>query len=226
MIDALLGLIYPELCVVCRRSLLKFEQHICLTCLAQLPYTRFHEVSNNPVEKNFWGRIIFERAFAFLYFNKKGVTQKILHHLKYNNNKELAMYLGNLYGEQLKNTVINLGIKAVVAVPLHIKKLRQRGYNQSEWFANGLCESLNVENLSKCLMRVVATDTQTRKSRIQRWQNVENIFEITNSAPLKSKHILLVDDVITTGATIEACVSALQQIDDIKISIASIAYAN
>ncbi|MFN4083480.1 MAG: ComF family protein [Bacteroidia bacterium] len=225
MLASLLNLVYPELCITCRRNLLKFENFICLHCEAKLPYSNYHLTNDNPVEKTFWGRFPFEYAFAFLLFNKKGMAQKLLHQLKYNNNKELAMHLGKLYGLQLKSSNKNFDFNGVIAVPLHISKLRQRGYNQSEWFAKGISESLQIEDFSYIIKRTIATSTQTKKSRIERWQNVADIFELNKPETIYKKHILLVDDVITTGATIEACANTILKANNTKISIASIAFA-
>ncbi len=202
------------------------EKHICIGCRLQLPETNFHLETENKVEKTFWGRIPVERAFAFLYFNKAGLTQQLLHQLKYKGNQDLADFLGVIYGQRLVKTVENHKIDAIVAVPLHYTKLRKRGYNQSLAFANGLSKSLHIDNFSATVVRNKATETQTKKSRLERWQNVESIFTVLEPERLKNKHLLLVDDVITTGATIESCARAIQKQSGCLVSIASIAYAN
>ncbi len=202
------------------------EKHICIGCRLQLPETNFHLEIENKVEKTFWGRIPVERAFAFLYFNKAGLTQQLLHQLKYKGNQDLADFLGVIYGQRLVNTVENHKIDAIVAVPLHYTKLRKRGYNQSLAFANGLSKSLKIDNFSAVVVRNKATETQTKKSRLERWQNVESIFTVLEPERLKNKHLLLVDDVITTGATLESCARAIQKQSNCLVSIASIAYAN
>jgi len=225
MLHYLVNLIYPNLCTVCRNNLLKDEKFICINCLGNLPYTNFHTVADNPVEKTFWGRANINRAFAMLYFNNKGAAQRLLHALKYDGNKELAHFLGFIYGRQLAESGM-FKTDVIAAIPLHSSKLRQRGYNQSEWFAAGLCESLGALNCSDAIIRNVATATQTKKTRIERWQNVEQIFSILNPEKLTNKHVLLVDDVITTGATIEACVQEIGKLTHTKISIAAIAFVN
>lgn len=196
---------------------------MCLLCESKLPFTGFHLQRNNPLEKTFWGRLPFEAAFSMLYFNNKGLAQKLLHQLKYDGNKELGAHLGLMYALQLKNSDTIKNLAGVVAVPLHISKFRQRGYNQSEWFANGLSEGLNIPNLSYAIKRSIATETQTKKTRLERWQNVSSIFTIADADAISNKHILLVDDVITTGATLEACAFSLLQVSGVKISLASVA---
>lgn len=223
MLNSLLNLLYPELCLTCRQPLLKYEKHICLLCESKLPFTGFHLQRQNPLEKTFWGRLPFEAAFAMLYFNNKGLAQKLLHQLKYDGNKELGAHLGLMYAQHLKTADTIKNLAGVVAVPLHLSKLRQRGYNQSEWFANGLCEGLDIPNLSSAIVRQVATETQTKKNRLERWQNVSAIFSVTNPELIANKHVLLVDDVITTGATLEACANSLLQVSGVKISLASVA---
>ncbi len=224
--ESLIHIFYPNLCLTCNTSLVPGEKHICLSCRLKLPETNYHMERENKVEKTFWGRIPIERAFSFLYFNKAGLTQQLLHQLKYKGNEDLAVFLGVLYGQKLKKTVENHKIDAIVAVPLHTSKLRKRGYNQSLAFANGLSESLLIDNYSNLLVRNRATDTQTSKNRLERWQNVESVFSVKEPEKLKDKHLLLVDDVITTGATIESCANAIRSQSDCRLSIASIAYAN
>jgi len=225
MLEAILQLVFPNLCLNCHQSLVIGERHLCLFCQLELPETQYHLSKDNGIEKSLWGKIPFERAFSFLYFNQKGITQKILHELKYKGNEELAVYLGKLYGERLKASDAVYGIDAIVAIPLHPVKLRKRGYNQSQAFANGLCQTLEIEDWSKYLFRKKNTQTQTQKSRLERWSNVSDIFGIKNPKHFDKKHILLVDDVITTGATIESCVREIIEKSNCKLTIASIAHA-
>jgi ComF family protein len=190
-----------------------------------LPETNNHLNKENEVEKTLWGRIPFERAFSFLFFNQQGMTQKLLHELKYKGNEELATFLGEIYAQRIKKTVENHRIDAIAAIPLHSSRLKKRGYNQSLAFANGISNLLEIENLSSALVRTKATDTQTKKSRTERWENVSSIFEVADARLLENKHILLVDDVITTGATIESCAKEIIKSSNCTISIASIAFA-
>lgn len=225
MLQHILHLLYPNLCLNCNKSLVQTERYLCLICQLNLPETNDHLVKENSVEKTMWGRIPFERAFSFLYFNQKGVTQRLLHELKYRGNEELAVYLGEIYAARIKQTAQNHGIDAIVAVPLHASRLKKRGYNQSFAFAEGIAKGLNIENLSTAVERRKATDTQTKKSRAERWKNVSSIFCVTQANLLQQKHILLVDDVITTGATIESCGQEIIKAVDCTLSIASIAFA-
>jgi ComF family protein len=221
MLQDLLGIFFPKLCIGCNRTLLKNEDYICSTCSYHLPVTNFHLQKNNLLEKIFWGRVNIEKAFSFLYFKKGNITQKLLHELKYKGNKDLGNYIGTIFGEKLQH---HLGdINCVVAIPLHRTKLKKRGYNQSEFFAAGLSSQLKIENLSAFVSKKNATETQTKKNRYERWENVEKIFEVENPTVFKDKHVLLVDDVITTGSTIEACAHSITEVTNCKISIASIA---
>lgn len=227
MINGLLHILFPNCCLSCDTSLLAEEKYLCLECLANLPKTNFHLEKNNSVERSFWGRVPLQQAFSYLYFLEEGMTRKLLHNIKYNGDKELAEFLGASYGAQLQEQIPDLYFDGILAVPLHISKFRKRGFNQSEEFAKGLSNATGIPNLSHLTKRNKATDTQTRKSRIERWQNVSEIFSV--NAELKNKkhtpHFLLVDDVITTGATMESFANSIIQSLDCKVSIASIAYA-
>ncbi len=225
MWQGIVSLFYPRLCVLCNGNLLSAEEHFCTTCQMDMPITNFHLQQGNELEKMFWGRVKIERAFSFMYFKKGGMVQKMLYQLKYKGNIELAQYLGMLYGTSLHQIIAEQNIHAVIAIPLHKSKQKKRGYNQSKLFADGLCYTLQIENFSKHVSRVVATETQTKKGRFDRWQNVESIFNVSNIAALENRHVLLVDDVITTGATIEACAIELLKINGCKVSVASIAVA-
>lgn len=222
MLDDLLGLLFPKLCVGCNAALLKNETFICTTCHLHLPLTHYHRQPGNALEKLFWGRAEVVRAFSLLHFRKGSITQHLLHELKYKGNKELGHFIGRMYGQMLKG---HTDIDAVMAIPLHPSKLRKRGYNQSDFFAEGLAGQLGIQNLSPFVVRNKATETQTKKSRFERWENVADVFAVKQADALKDRHILLVDDVITTGATIEACVNGIRSNVPCRLSIASIAMA-
>lgn len=223
MIKEFVELFFPDLCIACNDHLLKQEEFICSDCLYHLPQTNYHFNSDNDLSKTFWGRIPLETVCAFLYFKKDGSVQSLLHNLKYHGGKELAQFLGRYYGQKLKES--DLKFDVVAAIPLHKSKLRKRGYNQSAWFAKGIAETLGISDLSERVVRNVATETQTRKDRFQRWQNVENIFSVSSPEMFSNKHVLIVDDVITTGATIEALCNTILQTTNCKLSVAAIATA-
>lgn len=226
MLKDFFALIYPKICLACGKSLFKNEQSICTYCNYHLPKTNFHLVNANPIEKIFWGRTTIYSAAAFYNFGKGGKVQQMMHQLKYKGQKELGITLGKLYGFDLKKSERFNAVDVIIPVPLHSRKIRKRGYNQSELFAEGLSLSMNIPFNFNILYRALESETQTKKSRFSRWQNVESVFQLRDAMNLKGKHILLVDDVITTGATLEACAQVLQQIPDVKISVATIAYAN
>ena len=219
-----LALIYPQLCLACERSLYKNEQHICTFCRYSLPKTNFHQVKDNPVARLFWGRVNINSAAAYYSFIKESKVQHLIHRLKYKGQSAVGIFLGKLYGKDLMKVEPFNTCDLVLAVPLHKKKLRKRGYNQSELFAQGLSESMEIRHEENKIDRITATETQTKKSRYMRWENVATVFKVKDPETLKGKHILLVDDVITTGATLEACAQALLKIKDTKVSIAAIAF--
>jgi ComF family protein len=225
LLDDFLSLFYPSVCYACGSSLFQQEEIICTSCLYHLPRTNFHRDPENPVAQTFWGRISVHSATSYYYFSKKGNVQHLLHHLKYKGRKEIGVYIGRQFGYELKEADLFKTSEVIIPVPLHPKKLKKRGYNQSEQFAFGLASAMNIELDVSSLIRCKPSETQTKKSRFRRWENVKDIFTITPGAKLAGRHILLVDDVITTGATLEACAEALFKIPSIKLSIATIAYA-
>ncbi len=218
------NLFFPDLCIVCNSHLVNQEELICTKCLYNLPKTNYHKEIENPVSQLFWGRTKVEYATGFFTFSKGSKYQGMMHKFKYHGNKEIGYVLGKSFGNQLRNSVFNQ-IDIIIPVPLHKSKLKKRGYNQSEWIAKGLSETIKKPLDIKSFIRSVATETQTRKSRFERWKNVEKIFKATNENALKGYHILLVDDVVTTGSTLEACANAILEIKDTKVSIAALAVA-
>ncbi|SDF34364.1 comF family protein [Mucilaginibacter pineti] len=219
------SLLFPELCPACNASLVANEHIICSDCRYNLPYTDFHLQADNIVAQQFYGKIKVEAAYALYYFNKGGNVQNMMHHFKYSGMHKIGKVLGGIAGSQLaQNTIFNT-IDYIIPVPLHKSRLRKRGYNQSACFADGLAEKLNAGVEIDNLVRVVATDTQTHKSRFARFQNMQQVFSIANPEKLAGKHILLVDDIITTGSTLEACGMELLKVPGLTLSIATIAYA-
>jgi ComF family protein len=223
MLNDFFNLIFPDLCCACNNALLKNENIICTNCIVNLPKTNFHLDKENPVIKIFWGRIQIEMATSFYSFSKKSKVQNLLHQLKYNGVKEVGSIIGGLFGHELKHSEYFKDIHYIIPVPLHKKKLKKRGYNQSEWIAKGLSETMNIPVNSNFLYRKVDSKTQTNKSRYKRWENVNEIFGIEGDE-INNSTVLLVDDVVTTGSTIEACAQMLIN-QGCKVYVATIAYA-
>jgi len=226
MINDFISLIFPQVCASCGKSLYKNEHSICTYCSYHLPKTNYHTDNANPVAKIFWGRINIYSAAAYYNFGKGGKVQHLVHQLKYRGQKEIGVTLGKFYGYDLRKSDAFNTVETVIPVPLHPKKKKKRGYNQSECFAEGLAESMNAKTDFTTLFRATDSETQTRKSRFNRWKNVETIFQLKDVKLLEGKHILLVDDVVTTGATLEACAQTLLRIPGVKVSIATIAFAS
>ncbi len=219
-----ISLIFPELCQACAKSLYRNEEIICADCLYHLPYTNFHQQAENAVAQQFWGRVPVEAASAMLYFTKASRVQNLMHQLKYKNKPEVGVYLGRLAGKRLLENPIFAAADMIIPVPLHQQKQLKRGYNQSLSFAEGLSEKMLLPVENQNLLKITGTESQTKKSRISRYENMKEVFWVKNPEKLVGKHILLVDDILTTGATLEACCTVLLQIPDVKISIAAIAY--
>ncbi len=220
----IIGLLFPNLCNGCGLSLYTGEKVICAHCLYDLPYTDFHLYQQNKVAKQLWSRLPFEAAMAMLYFKKGTKVQNLIHNLKYNGKTEVGEKLGNLLGKKLMLSEYYKDVDYIIPVPLHQKKERVRGYNQSLCIAEGVSAVMQVPVNKMQLFRKKITETQTRKSRFTRYENMLSVFQVLNAAEIKNKHILLVDDVITTGATLEACGNALIGSGIKKLSIASLAF--
>lgn len=225
LLNDFVDLFYPRLCLLCKNSLIDNEQQICLHCLFNLPKTNFHTNKDNPVSALFAGFRQVNEVTAFLFFEKDGITQKLIHSFKYYDNKTLAEYLGRIAALELKEYGFYASVDTIIPVPLHRKKEKKRGYNQSELIANGIASIYGCEVDKTSINRITDTESQTRKSVFERHINVEKIFSLTNAEHLVGKHILLVDDVITTGATTSACVEILSEIPEINISIFSLSIA-
>ncbi len=223
--DDLISLFYPRLCAGCATSLVKGEEVLCLNCMADLPRTNYHLNDENPVFQIFMGRVNITLATSFCHFDKGGRVQHLLHELKYKGNSEVGHKMGILFGYDLMKDTLFQDIDAIIPVPLHPKKEKKRGYNQSYEICKGLSESMNRPIITGNLVRAIHTASQTRKGRFERWENVSGIFNVNNSVSLTGKHLLLVDDVVTTGATLEACCEPLLQIPGVRVSIATLASA-
>lgn len=218
-------LFFPHLCAGCGSDKINEKEWICYQCMSQLPFTNFAEIRDNKTERIFQGRLAVETAMSLLYFSKYSIVQNLMHQLKYNGQKQLGIFLGSLMGAAIQNSGEFQSIQALIPLPLFPKKEKLRGYNQSELLCKGISEVTGIEIITRNVSRNIHTSTQTRKHRRERWENVEGVFEIAHPAALENKHILLVDDVITTGATIESCGASILEIPGTRISIASLAIA-
>jgi len=225
ILNDFIGLIFPDYCLMCHGSLLKNETHVCLYCRYHLPLANYHLYEDNPLSRRFVGKVEVKHTWAFLKFTKGGKVQNALHHLKYNGKQEIGRMLGSWFGAELKKQQLHTELDCIVPVPLHASKLKKRGYNQCDPIAAGLAGQLGLVWHADALRRISANRTQTRLNRMERYENTKRIFDVTNPALIAGKRILLVDDVITTGSTLEACVTALQEADCREVSIACLAAA-
>lgn len=225
VLNELLNLFFPNLCLLCKDPLVDGEKYICLQCLCDLPRTRYYDLETNPVAQLFFGKTPVIGATALFHYEKGGRVRQLIHALKYHDNKELGYELGRMLALEYQKTSLFDQVDLLIPVPLHPKKQKQRGYNQSEWIARGISETLNIPINTTALCRNKKTDTQTHKQLYERWSNVWNVFSLTGKEILLHKHILLIDDVITTGSTIGACAETLASIPGIQISLLAIAIA-
>lgn len=225
MFHDFINLFYPSLCQICEKELLKNEKVICTKCLHELPVTPNQLNNENPAKKVFYGRLEIEEAASLLVFQKKGSVQKLIHQLKYKGQREIGQFLGEWMGANLRENLKFSEIDAVIPVPLHKKKLKSRGFNQVEDFGIEISKALQVPYLENVLLKKSFSTTQTIKARLARWGNIEETFVLANPALIQNKHILIVDDLVTTGSTLEACATVLKQAGGVKISIATMAIA-
>lgn len=223
--DSLLHLFYPHVCAGCGTDILTAGSHICVQCIHNLPFSGFEKMDNNPVEKILSGRVRFNKAAALLYFTKHSALQHIMHGFKYKGNKDLGHQLGLIMGNYMLESRRFRHLQALIPLPLHESRERKRGYNQAEILCNGIAEILHLPVITHAVKRLSATETQTKKSRIERWQNMEGKFMLADEREVADKQVLLVDDVITTGATLEACAVALSEAKGTGINIATLCYA-
>jgi len=219
------GLFFPTCCLLCRQQEALASQHFCFSCKQQLPYTNYHQLNENGFTDRFWGRVTLETGAALFFFREGSKVQELIYHLKYYDRPNIGIQLGRLYGQQLLQQSSYSQVDWIVPVPLHAVRLRKRGYNQSTEFAIGLSESMDIPYNDSALRRIKATTTQTYKDRLERTENMLFAFQLKSGHPFKDKHILLVDDVLTTGATLEACATQLLEVEGIKISMVTIAMA-
>lgn len=221
-----LGLFYPNLCLACGKGLPPRQEAICLSCQYKLPKTNHHLHLENAFTERFWGRVQLQAGAALFHFSKGGRTQRLIHNLKYEGKREIGVKLGHIYGYQLREAVVFREVNLIIPVPLHPRKEQLRGYNQSAAFAQGLAHAMAKPWLKDGLKRLEYTTTQTQKTRLERFDNVSEAFVVKHSRKLENKHVLLVDDVVTTGATLEACALKILELPGTKVSMATIAIAD
>ena len=223
--NSFLHLLFPHNCHGCGSDILNKEAVLCLHCLSSLPQTHFEHLPGNPVEKKFWGRLPVQQAMARYFFTRGSLIQELIHQVKYNGNRKLGIQLGRMMGISLKQSG-RFAADALVPLPLFPGKEKKRGFNQSDLLCEGITEELGIPILKKTIARLQHTETQTHKDRMERWKNMEGKFILTDPASIAGKHILLVDDVITTGATFESCGTELLKAGNINLSIACLCCAD
>lgn len=218
----LIHLFYPNVCVVCGGELLQGEVGACLQCLYKLPRTHNFKEPDNDAEKLMAGRIPFVRIASYCVYAKGGTLPPLIYHLKYRHKEDIGLLLGRMFGKDLMGSDFLDPVELIVPVPLHPKREKSRGFNQAEIIAKGLSQTTGLPVSTNNLIRVIYNPTQTKRTKTQRWENVKDIFKVADPIAFEGKHLLLVDDVITTGSTLEACGAALQACKGLKISIATL----
>ena len=226
MFESLINLFFPKVCSGCSSFLLTNENVICTSCRHDIPLTNHHLIPNNEAYKKFYGRIPILHASALFYFHKKGIVQELIHNLKYKGHEEIGAILGEWYAEDLKTIPLLQTADEIIPVPLHQRKLRERGYNQVTAFGKSLSSSLKIDYNASLLKRNVYSKTQSKKNLLGRTEGIETVFDISFTEKDHNKHFILIDDVITTGATLEACCRALLKIPGAKISVVCMAMAH
>ena len=225
MWEGFLHLLFPEICVACGQDLPVTGSCFCLKCQLALDPSDMYLLRENEFTDRFWGRLPLEGGAALYHFTRKSPVQRALHQLKYHNKPDIGVKIGRAFGAKLRHAEIFRTVEGIIPVPLHPRKERIRGYNQSAMFAQGIAETLEVPVFGSALVRDRYTESQTRKKRIERFQNVEQVFTVKKPAQLEGRHLLLVDDVLTTGATLEICGLALLEVPGTRLSMATIAIA-
>ncbi|MBM3415078.1 MAG: ComF family protein [Bacteroidetes bacterium] len=223
--DSVLHLLFPHVCTGCGSDLLSEESLLCMRCMEAMPETNFELHPGNPVEKTFWGRLPLAAATAQFYFTKESLMQHLMHQFKYRGNKDLGLQLGRIMGEQI-NKSGRFDADALIPLPLFPAKEKRRGYNQAAVLCDGMAEAMKIPVLNKVVSRPQHTETQTKKGRIERWKNIEGKFFLTGPDAVINKKVLLVDDVVTTGATLEACGTELLKAPGVQLSVATLCYAS
>ncbi|MCG9970681.1 ComF family protein [Christiangramia crocea] len=223
MFHDFINLLYPAACHICEAELLKNEHIICTSCLHDLPVTSYHLHNENPVKKVFYGRVKIKNATALMHFRKKAGVQHLIHDLKYRGHREIGSYLGKWLGEELSSIEEYQDVDIVIPVPIHKIKLKQRGFNQVEDFGKEIARAINASYHDDILLKISSTQSQTLKDRLSRWGKLEETLDLQNTEKAANKHILIVDDLVTTGATLEACAHKLLEIPGVQLSVATMA---
>ena len=223
ILQGLSQIFFPHICPGCASDLINSSQLLCLRCISDLPLTDFSSHRCNPIEKIFRGRVAIVNATSILYFTKGSGLQHLLHQLKYNGRKEIGVFFGEMMGNLLIDSGLYADVDALVPLPLFSAREKKRGYNQAKVICNGISAVMQIPCVDDIIIRKSSTETQTHKNRIERWQNIEGKFALIDPLRLKNMHVLLVDDIITTGATLESCAAELIA-NGIKVSIATLAY--
>ena len=223
IVNDIINILVPQVCFGCMTPLGKGERLLCTFCRNQLPLTEYNFIDENPIDRIFYGIVPIEKANSLLFFTPNGIVQNVIHHLKYKNQQEIGDFLGDWFGHNINEENPTFRIDYVIPVPLHKKKLKKRGYNQVTTFGLRLAEHLDAKYIDHILIKTANTKTQTKKNRFFRWQNNQDLYKVLDHSFLKDKNVMLIDDVITTGATLEACSIALKEAEGVKIYIATMA---
>lgn len=222
-ITDLIHLFFPHICAGCGSDVIDIDHQLCLHCIAELPYTNFFQQPGNPVEKNFYGRLNVFNAGSGYFFTKDSLIASLIYELKYKGNKSIGFYMGSLLGNMLANSRFN-DIDIIIPLPLNARRLKKRGYNQSALLCEGIASAWSKPIVTNAVMRKVNTETQTHRGRVTRWANMDGVFAVAEPDVIENKHVLLVDDVVTTGASLEACGSEILKVPGTALSIATLAY--
>lgn len=223
--ESVLHLLFPHVCTGCGNDILDKESVLCMRCIDAMPETNFELHPDNPVEKMYWGRLQLTHGTAQFYFTKESLMQHLMHQFKYKNNRDLGLQLGRIMGEQIKKSD-RINADALIPLPLFPIKEKRRGYNQATLLCRGMAAAMNIPVLDNAIIRPQHTESQTKKGRIERWKNMEGKFVLNNPESIKNKHVLLVDDIVTTGATLEACGNELLKGENVTLSIATLCVAS
>jgi len=223
--ESVVHLFFPHVCTGCGNDILSKDSTLCMRCIDAMPETNFEIHPDNPVEKMYWGRLPLTSGTAQFYFTKESLMQHLMHQFKYKNNRDLGLQLGRLMGDQIQKAG-RIKADALIPLPLFPIKEKRRGYNQAMLLCLGMAEAMHIPVIDNAIIRPQHTETQTKKGRIERWKNMEGKFVLNDPVAVANKHLLLVDDIVTTGATLEACGNELLKADNVKLSIACLCVAS